>query len=246
MTQAYDATVFEWLNSKKSAGELELGSTITPTTTGTMSTDNAYTYSIAAGTVSYSYLKEGKPNPISVKFSAKSNKVEIFPADKSTVNILIPVADLNGTLILPDKRAVETDKKNDQIDLSTAFNPAIPAAGQPAAKNFVWKDKRGFIMWPTLEVNATNAIEHFGTGMTPAKALSMYGLSLKFVPSNKAEFDKYFTLTNNKVKLNTTTAGQEIIGTDLVAKIKLQATSKWGAVVGDATEFTVTFKAGAK
>ena len=248
LTQAYDATVFEWLNSKKTAGELVLGSTITPTATGTMSTDGNYTYSIAAGTVSYSYLKGGKPNPISVKFSAKSNKVEIFPADKSTVNILIPVADLNGTLILPDKRAVETDKKDDQIDLSTAFNPETPAAGQPAAKNFVWKDKRGFIMWPTLEVNeSTSAIEHFGTGMTPATALKMYGLSLKFVPSNKAEFDKYFVLTNdNKVKLNTTTAGQEIIGTDLVAKIKLQATSKWGAVVGDATEFTVTFKAGAK
>ena len=51
---------------------------------------------------------------------------------------------------------------------------------------------------------------------------------------------------NGKVKLNTTTAAQEIIGSDISAVVVLKATSKWGDVAGNGTEFTVTFKKGAQ
>lgn len=64
------------------------------------------------------------------------------------------------------------------------------------------------------------------------------------------DFKKYFDAdelkNNGKVKLNTTTAAQEIIGSDISAVVVLKATSKWGDVAGNGTEFTVTFKKGAQ
>lgn len=61
--------------------------------------------------------------------------------------------------------------------------------------------------------------------------IALYGLSISF-DETADDFKKYFDAdelkNNGKVKLNTTTAAQEIIGSDISAVVVLKATSKWG------------------
>ena len=97
-------------------------------------------------------------------------------------------------------------------------------------------------MWPT------KAAGKFSVADANA-ALALYGLSISFEPKSADDFKKYFdaaALETGIVKLNTATAGQEIIGSDISAVVVLKATSKWGDVAGNGTEFTVTFKKGAQ
>ena len=175
-------------------------------------------------------------------FGVTSNGKSIAPADnKNVVNILMPVDELNGTLTLPKIRLKETSTKADEIELSKAFNPQTES--EKDGYNFTWKDSRGKEMWPT------NASGQFDVS-TAKDALALYGLSISFEPKSADDFKKYFDAdelkNNGKVKLNTTTAAQEIIGSDISAVVVLKATSKWGDVAGNGTEFTVTFKKGAQ
>lgn len=241
LTQAYEASVFTDLNKRKTAGEIVIAPAISPAGIGSVD-GSSYVYTITAGTVDYSYKKEGKANPISVTFGVTSNGKSIAPADnKNVVNMLMPVDELNGTLTLPKIRLKETSTKADEIELSKAFNPA--AESEKNGYNFTWKDSRGKEMWPT------NASGQFNVSDAKA-ALKLYGLSISFEPKSADDFKKYFDVDelkdNGKVKLNTATAAQEIIGSDISAVVVLKATSKWGDVAGDGTEFTVTFKKGAK
>lgn len=241
LTQAYEASVFTDLNKRKTAGEIVIAPAISPVGIGSVD-GSSYVYTITAGTVDYSYKKEGKANPISVTFGVTSNGKSIAPADnKNVVNMLMPVDELNGTLTLPKIRLKETSTKDDEIELSKAFNPA--AESEKNGYNFTWKDSRGKEMWPT------NASGQFNVSDAKA-ALKLYGLSISFEPKSADDFKKYFDVDelkdNGKVKLNTATAAQEIIGSDISAVVVLKATSKWGDVAGDGTEFTVTFKKGAK
>ena len=240
LTQAYEASVFTDLNKRKTAGEIVIAPAISPTGVG--SVDGSYVYTITAGTVNYSYKKEGKANPISVTFGVTSNGKSIAPADnKNVVNMLIPVDELNGTLTLPKIRLKETSTKTDEIDLSKAFNPQIE--NEKNGYNFTWKDSRGEEMWPSKASGKFNVAD-------AKAALALYGLSISFEPKSADDFKKYFDAdelkNNGKVKLNTTTAAQEIIGSDISAVVVLKATSKWGDVAGNGTEFTVTFKKGAQ
>lgn len=243
LTQAYEPTVFTDLNKRKIAKEIEITPTISPSLDPVSSSiDDDYIYTIDVENVDYTYEKAGKANPITVTFGVTSNEKSIAPADKKNViNIIVPVEELNGTLILPKKRIVETSDKSDEIDLSSAFNLASDVEeNEENGYNLTWKDSRGEAMWPTLAVGKFNVA-------SAAAALKLYGLSIKFVPKSKNDFDKYFVLTaDGKVKLNDDTAGQQIIGSDISAVVVLKATSKWGPVAGDGTEFTVTFKKGAK
>lgn len=243
LTQAYEPTVFTDLNKRKIAKEIEITPTISPSLDPVSSSiDDDYIYTIDVENVDYTYEKAGKANPITVTFGVTSNDKSIAPADKKNViNIIVPVEELNGTLILPKKRIVETSDKSDEIDLSSAFNLASDVEeNEENGYNLTWKDSRGEAMWPTLAVGKFNVA-------SAAAALKLYGLSIKFVPKSKNDFDKYFVLTaDGKVKLNDDTAGQQIIGSDISAVVVLKATSKWGPVAGDGTEFTVTFKKGAK
>lgn len=245
LTQAYDPAVFGDLNKRKEAKEIEIKPTISPSLNSSSKIDNSYVYTIDAKGVDYTYEKDGKANPITVTFGVTSNEKSIAPADKKNViNIIVPVEELNGTLILPKKRIVETSNKSDEIDLSSAFNLASGVEeNEENGYNLTWKDSRGEAMWPTVasgKFNVANA----------DAALALYGLSIKFVPKSENDFKKYFDLNalknTGEVKLNTATAGQEVIGSDISAVVVLKATSKWGPVAGDGTEFTVTFKKGAK
>ena len=241
LTQAYEASVFTDLNKRKTAGEIVIAPAISPAGVGSVD-GGSYVYTITAGTVNYSYKKEGKANPISVTFGVTSNGKSIAPADnKNVVNMLMPVDELNGTLTLPKIRLKETSTKADEIELSKAFNPQTES--EKDGYNFTWKDSRGKEMWPT------NASGQFNVSDAKA-ALKLYGLSISFEPKSADDFKKYFDVDelkdNGKVKLNTATAAQEIIGSDISAVVVLKATSKWGDVAGDGTEFTVTFKKGAK
>lgn len=240
LKQAYESTVFEDLIARKTANEIVITPTISPSSLGTIDAD--YIYTINAKDVDYTYEKEGKANPITVTFGVTSNEKSIAPADKKNViNILVPVDELNGTLILPKKRIVETSEKSAEIELSEAFNPTEES--EENGYNLTWKDSRDEVMWPTPtsgKFNAPNA----------DAALALYGLSIKFVPKSKADFEKYFDFdtleSTGNVKLNTATVDQEVIGSDISAVVVLKATSKWGPVAGDGTEFTVTFKRGAQ
>ena len=241
LTQAYEASVFTDLNKRKTAGEIVIAPAISPAGVGSVD-GGSYVYTITAGTVNYSYKKEGKANPISVTFGVTSNGKSIAPADnKNVVNMLMPVDELNGTLTLPKIRLKETSTKADEIELSKAFNPQTES--EKDGYNFTWKDSRGKEMWPT------NASGQFDVS-TAKDALALYGLSISFEPKSADDFKKYFDAdelkNNGKVKLNTTTAAQEIIGSDISAVVVLKATSKWGDVAGNGTEFTVTFKKGAQ
>lgn len=242
LTQAYEPAVFTDLNKRKNAKEIEITPTISPLLTTGSSIDASYIYTIDAEDVDYTYEKAGKANPITVTFGVTSNEKSIAPADKKNViNIIVPVEELNGTLILPKKRIVETLDKSDEIELSSAFNLASGVEeNEENGYNLTWKDSRDEAMWPTP------ATGKFAVANADA-ALALYGLSIKFVPKSKNDFDKYFVLTaDGKVKLNAATVGQEIIGSNISAVVVLKATSKWGPVAGDGTEFTVTFKKGAK
>ena len=241
LTQAYEASVFTDLNKRKDAKEIVITPVISPVAVG--SVDGSYVYTITAGDADgYSYKKDGKANPISVTFGVTSNGKSIAPADKkNVVNMLMPVEELNGTLTLPKIRLKETSTKDEEINLSTAFNPQTPNGAN--GYDFTWKDSRGEEMWPT------KAAGKFSVADANA-ALALYGLSISFEPKSADDFKKYFDADalkdNGIVKLNDNTALQESIGIDLSAVVVLKATSKWGDVAGDGTEFTVTFKKGAK
>ena len=240
LTQAYETSVFTDLINRKTANEIVITPVISPEGIG--SVDGSYVYTITAGDADgYSYKKDGKANPISVTFGVTSNGKSIAPADnKNVVNMLMPVEELNGTLTLPKIRLKETSEKAAQIDLSKAFNPQTP--NDANGYNFTWKDSRGEEMWPT------KAAGKFSVADANA-ALALYGLSISFEPKSADDFKKYFdaaALETGIVKLNTATAGQEIIGSDISAVVVLKATSKWGDVAGNGTEFTVTFKKGAQ
>lgn len=245
LTQAYEPTVFADLNKRKDAKEIEITPTISPLLTTGSSINDDYIYTIDVENVDYTYEKAGKANPITVTFGVTSNEKSIAPADKKNViNIIVPVEELNGTLILPKKRIVETLDKSDEIELSSAFNLASGVEeNEENGYNLTWKDSRDEVMWPTP------ATGKFAVASADA-ALDLYGLSIKFVPKSEVDFKKYFDLNalknTGKVKLNAATVGQEIIGSDISAVVVLKATSKWGPVAGDGTEFTVTFKKGAK
>ena len=240
LTQAYETSVFTDLNKRKTAGEIVIAPKISP---AIGSVDASYVYTITAGDADgYSYKKDGKANPISVTFDVTSNGKSIAPADnKNVVNMLMPVEELNGTLTLPKIRLKETSTKDEEINLSKAFNPQTQ--NEANGYNFTWKDSRGEEMWPT------KATGKFSVADANA-ALALYGLSISFEPKSAADFKKHFDVDalkdNGIVKLNTNTASQETIGIDLSAVVVLKATSKWGDVAGNGTEFTVTFKKGAK
>lgn len=243
LMQAYEPAVYEDLKKRKEAKEIEIKPTISPLLkySSINDTDDGYIYTINAKGVDYTYEKDGKANPITVTFGVTSNEKSIAPADKKNViNIIVPVEELNGTLILPKKRIVETSDKSDEIDLSSAFNLATGVEeNEENGYNLTWKDSRGEAMWPTV---ASGKFDVADAGA----ALALYGLSIKFVPKSEVDFKKYFVLTDGKVKLNDDTAKQQVIGSDISAVVVLKATSKWGPVAGDGTEFTVTFKKGAK
>lgn len=243
LTQAYEASVFTDLNKRKTAGEIVIAPAISPAGIGSVD-GSSYVYTITANAAdNYSYKKnDGKANPISVTFGVTSNGKSIAPADKkNVVNMLMPVEELNGTLTLPKIRLKETSTKDEEINLSKAFNPQTQ--NEANGYNFTWKDSRGEEMWPT------NAAGKFNVANANA-ALALYGLSISFEPKSAADFKKHFDVDalkdNGIVKLNTNTASQETIGIDLSAVVVLKATSKWGDVAGNGTEFTVTFKKGAK
>lgn len=163
------------LTREKLAGEIVIAPAISPAGVGSVD-GGSYVYTITAGTVNYSYKKEGKANPISVTFGVTSNGKSIAPADnKNVVNMLMPVDELNGTLTLPKIRLKETSTKADEIELSKDFNPQTES--EKDGYNFTWKDSRGKEMWPT------NASGQFDVS-TAKDALALYGLSISFEPKS--------------------------------------------------------------
>lgn len=211
--------------------------------------NSAYSYSLPATTA----LPKGTTSvsSIDVTYNVMCNKTSLNPANKeNVVTYSVPVEELNGKLSVPAEKLRAKDVAEElsaayALSLTTAFNPEEEevAAEEPAEPKLLWNDAEGKAMWPTADN------EKYGSS---ANVLPIYGLGISFESADAASktfietyFDKGELAKGNlKFSGKGLAALPNTLGTDLIVKLKVVATSKWGDVANSGTVFTVTFKKG--
>ena len=185
-----------------------------------------------------------KDNEVSYTFSLyytpKDQDPVVLNANLLTVN-LKPSVKVAGTITAPEETAIELTKLTDTYDLST---------------DFTWKEFRGVTIWPTFAV-ATG-----GATTDPATvdgALAIYSGSVKYIVAeeSRATFLNCFNTegytaetgeiaaANKTIQLNDVIREQEgAIVNPITVKIKVIATTAWGAPENAETELIITYPEG--
>ena len=178
----------------------------------------------------------------SLYYTPKDQDPVVLNANLLTVN-LKPSVKVAGTITAPEEeaRTITKTKLTDTYDLST---------------NFTWKEFRGVTIWPTF------AVASGGATTDPASvdgALAIYSGSVKYIVAeeSRATFVNCFNTTgytaetgeiaadNKTIKLNDVIRAQEgAIVNPITVKIKVIATTGWGAPENAETELTITYPAG--
>ena len=176
----------------------------------------------------------------SLYYTPKDQDPVVLNANLLTVN-LKPSVKVAGTITAPEETAIELTKLTDTYDLST---------------DFTWKEFRGVTIWPTFAV-ATG-----GATTDPATvdgALAIYSGSVKYIVAeeSRATFLNCFNTegytaetgeiaaANKTIQLNDVIREQEgAIVNPITVKIKVIATTGWGAPENAETELTITYPAG--
>ena len=202
---------------------------------GTINFDD-FTVKAAAATdkaVSYTF---------SLYYTPKDQDPVVLNANLLTVN-LKPSVKVAGTITAPEEeaRTITKTKLTDTYDLST---------------DFTWKEFRGVTIWPTF------AAASGGATTDPATvdgALAIYSGSVKYIVSeeSRATFVNCFNTTgytaetgeiaaaNKTIQLNDVIRAQEgAIVNPITVKIKVIATTAWGAPENAETELTITYPEG--
>ena len=176
----------------------------------------------------------------SLYYTPKGQDPVVLNANLLTVN-LKPSVKVAGTITAPEETAIELTKLIDTYDLST---------------DFTWKEFRGVTIWPTF------AAVSGGATTSPATvdgALAIYSGSVKYIVAeeSRATFLNCFNTEgytaetgeiaadNKTIKLNDVIREQEgAIVNPITVKIKVIATTGWGAPENAETELTITYPAG--
>ena len=178
----------------------------------------------------------------SLYYTPKDQDPVVLNANLLTVN-LKPSVKVAGTITAPEEeaRTITKTKLTDTYDLST---------------DFTWKEFRGVTIWPTF------AAASGGATTDPATvdgALAIYSGSVKYIVAeeSRATFVNCFNTTgytaetgeiaadNKTIKLNDVIRAQEgAIVNPITVKIKVIATTGWGAPENAETELTITYPAG--
>lgn len=178
----------------------------------------------------------------SLYYTPKDQDPVVLNANLLTVN-LKPSVKVAGTITAPEEeaRTITKTKLTDTYDLST---------------DFTWKEFRGVTIWPTF------AAASGGATTDPATvdgALAIYSGSVKYIVAeeSRATFVNCFNTTgytaetgeiaaaNKTIQLNDVIRAQEgAIVNPITVKIKVIATTAWGAPENAETELTITYPEG--
>ena len=176
----------------------------------------------------------------SLYYTPKDQDPVVLNANLLTVN-LKPSVKVAGTITAPEETAIELTKLTDTYDLST---------------NFTWKEFRGVTIWPTF------AVASGGATTDPASvegALAIYSGSVKYIVAeeSRATFLNCFNTegytaetgeiaaANKTIQLNDVIREQEgAIVNPITVKIKVIATTAWGAPENAETELIITYPEG--
>ena len=202
---------------------------------GTINFDD-FTVKAAAATdkaVSYTF---------SLYYTPKGQDPVVLNANLLTVN-LKPSVKVAGTITAPEEeaRTITKTKLTDTYDLST---------------DFTWKEFRGVTIWPTFAAASGGATTD---PATVEGALAIYSGSVKYIVAeeSRATFLNCFNTEgytaetgeiaadNKTIKLNDVIREQEgAIVNPITVKIKVIATTGWGAPENAETELTITYPEG--
>ena len=176
----------------------------------------------------------------SLYYTPKGQDPVVLNANLLTVN-LKPSVKVAGTITAPEETAIELTKLTDTYDLST---------------DFTWKEFRGVTIWPTFAAASGGATT---SPATVEGALAIYSGSVKYIVAeeSRATFLNCFNTegytaetgeiaaANKTIKLNDVIREQEgAIVNPITVKIKVIATTGWGAPENAETELTITYPAG--
>ena len=176
----------------------------------------------------------------SLYYTPKDQDPVVLNANLLTVN-LKPSVKVAGTITAPEETAIELTKLTDTYDLST---------------NFTWKEFRGVTIWPTFAVASGGATTD---PVTVEGALAIYSGSVKYIVAeeSRATFLNCFNTegytaetgeiaaANKTIQLNDVIREQEgAIVNPITVKIKVIATTAWGAPENAETELIITYPEG--
>ena len=176
----------------------------------------------------------------SLYYTPKGQDPVVLNANLLTVN-LKPSVKVAGTITAPEETAIELTKLTDTYDLST---------------NFTWKEFRGVTIWPTFAVASGGATTN---PATVDGALAIYSGSVKYIVAeeSRATFLNCFNTegytaetgeiaaANKTIQLNDVIRAQEgAIVNPITVKIKVIATTGWGAPENAETELIITYPEG--
>ena len=178
----------------------------------------------------------------SLYYTPKDQDPVVLNANLLTVN-LKPSVKVAGTITAPEEeaRTITKTKLTDTYDLST---------------NFTWKEFRGVTIWPTFAVASGGATTN---PATVEGALAIYSGSVKYIVAeeSRATFLNCFNTegytaetgeiaaANKTIQLNDVIRAQEgAIVNPITVKIKVIATTAWGAPENAETELTITYPEG--
>ena len=176
----------------------------------------------------------------SLYYTPKDQDPVVLNANLLTVN-LKPSVKVAGTITAPEETAIELTKLTDTYDLST---------------NFTWKEFRGVTIWPTFAVASGGATTD---PATVEGALAIYSGSVKYIVAeeSRATFLNCFNTegytaetgeiaaANKTIQLNDVIREQEgAIVNPITVKIKVIATTAWGAPENAETELIITYPEG--
>lgn len=198
-------------------------------------------------TINFDYFNvnaTAEDNEVSYTFSLyytpKDQDPVVLNANLLTVN-LKPSVKVAGTITAPEETAIELTKLTDTYDLST---------------NFTWKEFRGVTIWPTFAVASGGATTN---PATVEGALAIYSGSVKYIVAeeSRATFLNCFNTegytaetgeiaaANKTIQLNDVIRAQEgAIVNPITVKIKVIATTAWGAPENAETELIITYPEG--
>ena len=176
----------------------------------------------------------------SLYYTPKDQDPVVLNANLLTVN-LKPSVKVAGTITAPEETAIELTKLTDTYDLST---------------DFTWKEFRGVTIWPTFAVASGGATTN---PATVEGALAIYSGSVKYIVAeeSRATFLNCFNTegytaetgeiaaANKTIQLNDVIREQEgAIVNPITVKIKVIATTAWGAPENAETELIITYPEG--
>ena len=175
----------------------------------------------------------------SLYYTPKDQDPVVLNANLLTVN-LKPSVKVAGTITAPEETAIELTKLTDTYDLST---------------NFTWKEFRGVTIWPTFAVASGGATTD---PATVEGALAIYSGSVKYIVAEESRatflncFNTGYTAetgeiaaANKTIQLNDVIREQEgAIVNPITVKIKVIATTAWGAPENAETELIITYPEG--